>query len=538
MRAAAARCRAGSSGSPCCRRAPRSGRRPRRRAQPPKGGLPGGAGLVARGARGAGGRAAARRARPGRPRRAASAPGRARARGRGRRHPGPRAPDHRARSRRGRGAPGRLARQGRRRWRCRASWWTATCGSAWSRARRRASARRGGPGRRGNAPARRPRAPIATAPTPSRWRRRWARSCARGAWPCPRRSPARAGSSPTGSPMCPAPRATWSAGVVVYSNEAKEELLGVPRDLLRAHGAVSAPVAEAMARGICRVGRHRLRHRHHRHRGARRRERRRSRWARCSSRWRPPPASRCAASASWAGGARSSGNRPRPRSTCSGARCRADAARRSSRSCCDEATRAAVAAEVERLRPAGPRGGLGARAESAPHAAFLGRAERGATRGGAGRPRGGRRRQRALRGGAPRPRRLPRPGAPRIFWVGLAEGGPGRARAPGAPRRARSWPGAFPPRAAALASAPDHRTGSRRAAGGAGRAGPPAPGGDARGKRRGGAAAHHGDVLDEKRPGALGSALHGARQPATRAHGRLIEEARGLLCSVVIMRTT
>jgi nicotinamide-nucleotide amidase len=43
-------------------------------------------------------------------------------------------------------------------------------------------------------------------------------------------------------------------GVVVYSNEAKEDLLGVPRDLLRAHGAVSAPVAEAMARGICRVG--------------------------------------------------------------------------------------------------------------------------------------------------------------------------------------------------------------------------------------------------------------------------------------------
>jgi len=43
-------------------------------------------------------------------------------------------------------------------------------------------------------------------------------------------------------------------GVVVYSNEAKEEMLGVPRDLLRAHGAVSAPVAEAMARGICRVG--------------------------------------------------------------------------------------------------------------------------------------------------------------------------------------------------------------------------------------------------------------------------------------------
>jgi len=43
-------------------------------------------------------------------------------------------------------------------------------------------------------------------------------------------------------------------GVVVYSNEAKEELLGVPRDLLKTHGAVSAPVAEAMVRGVCRVG--------------------------------------------------------------------------------------------------------------------------------------------------------------------------------------------------------------------------------------------------------------------------------------------
>jgi PncC family amidohydrolase len=42
-------------------------------------------------------------------------------------------------------------------------------------------------------------------------------------------------------------------GVVVYSNRAKEELLGVPEPLLRAHGAVSAPVARAMAEGICRV---------------------------------------------------------------------------------------------------------------------------------------------------------------------------------------------------------------------------------------------------------------------------------------------
>ncbi len=42
-------------------------------------------------------------------------------------------------------------------------------------------------------------------------------------------------------------------GVIVYSNRAKEELLGVPEPLLRAHGAVSAPVAEAMATGICRL---------------------------------------------------------------------------------------------------------------------------------------------------------------------------------------------------------------------------------------------------------------------------------------------
>jgi PncC family amidohydrolase len=42
-------------------------------------------------------------------------------------------------------------------------------------------------------------------------------------------------------------------GVVVYSNEAKEQMLGVPEAMLREHGAVSAPVAEAMAAGICRI---------------------------------------------------------------------------------------------------------------------------------------------------------------------------------------------------------------------------------------------------------------------------------------------
>lgn len=45
--------------------------------------------------------------------------------------------------------------------------------------------------------------------------------------------------------------AYFERGVVVYSNRAKQELLGVPEHVLRAHGAVSAPCAEAMARGIC-----------------------------------------------------------------------------------------------------------------------------------------------------------------------------------------------------------------------------------------------------------------------------------------------
>lgn len=38
-------------------------------------------------------------------------------------------------------------------------------------------------------------------------------------------------------------------GFVTYSNAAKTEMLGVPAALIAHHGAVSAPVAEAMARG-------------------------------------------------------------------------------------------------------------------------------------------------------------------------------------------------------------------------------------------------------------------------------------------------
>lgn len=39
-------------------------------------------------------------------------------------------------------------------------------------------------------------------------------------------------------------------GIVSYSNQAKEELLGVPADLIDRVGAVSAEVAEAMTTGV------------------------------------------------------------------------------------------------------------------------------------------------------------------------------------------------------------------------------------------------------------------------------------------------
>lgn len=42
----------------------------------------------------------------------------------------------------------------------------------------------------------------------------------------------------------------FERGVVSYSNAAKTELLGVPAALIDAHGAVSEPVARAMAEGV------------------------------------------------------------------------------------------------------------------------------------------------------------------------------------------------------------------------------------------------------------------------------------------------
>lgn len=44
--------------------------------------------------------------------------------------------------------------------------------------------------------------------------------------------------------------ASLLGGVVAYANDAKIKLLGVPAEILQEHGAVSAPVAEAMADGV------------------------------------------------------------------------------------------------------------------------------------------------------------------------------------------------------------------------------------------------------------------------------------------------
>ena len=47
--------------------------------------------------------------------------------------------------------------------------------------------------------------------------------------------------------------AYFEGGIISYSNEAKEAVLGVPREILIEHGAVSRETALAMARGARRV---------------------------------------------------------------------------------------------------------------------------------------------------------------------------------------------------------------------------------------------------------------------------------------------
>ncbi len=45
----------------------------------------------------------------------------------------------------------------------------------------------------------------------------------------------------------------FRGGVIAYANEVKEGLLGVPAELIRAHGAVSSECARAMATGVLGV---------------------------------------------------------------------------------------------------------------------------------------------------------------------------------------------------------------------------------------------------------------------------------------------
>jgi nicotinamide-nucleotide amidase len=53
-----------------------------------------------------------------------------------------------------------------------------------------------------------------------------------------------------GACTAPAGASDWfAAGFVSYANDAKTSLLGVPAQLIARHGAVSAEVADAMARG-------------------------------------------------------------------------------------------------------------------------------------------------------------------------------------------------------------------------------------------------------------------------------------------------
>ncbi len=52
--------------------------------------------------------------------------------------------------------------------------------------------------------------------------------------------------------------AWFERAYVTYSNAAKRECLGVPADVLARHGAVSGPVAEAMAAGALRHSRAKL----------------------------------------------------------------------------------------------------------------------------------------------------------------------------------------------------------------------------------------------------------------------------------------
>ena len=148
-------------------------------------------------------------------------------------------------------------------------------------------------------------------------------------------------------------------GLVVYSNEAKTALAGVPASLIEAHGAVSPEVATALSAGArSRLGAD-YRDRHHRHRRPGRRlrgEAGRHRLHLGLERRRTP---RSASSGSRAAAPTSATARPPSPSTCSGRCCcahdRRDVTRRcgcSSRSTCPTDVRDALAAVGAAADPA------------------------------------------------------------------------------------------------------------------------------------------------------------------------------------------
>lgn len=51
----------------------------------------------------------------------------------------------------------------------------------------------------------------------------------------------------------PGSSAVYKGGIISYTNEVKETVLGVPAEVLDAYGAVSEPVARAMAEGARRL---------------------------------------------------------------------------------------------------------------------------------------------------------------------------------------------------------------------------------------------------------------------------------------------
>ena len=50
--------------------------------------------------------------------------------------------------------------------------------------------------------------------------------------------------------MVPGSSAVYKGGVICYTNKVKRTVLGVDGELIAQHGAISAPVAQAMASGI------------------------------------------------------------------------------------------------------------------------------------------------------------------------------------------------------------------------------------------------------------------------------------------------